>query len=79
MEQKVLELITEICGVESDDITPELDLFEEGILDSFGTLELLVALEDEFGVDLDVSEIEREQVSSVANIIETIKQRKGVE
>ena len=77
MEQRILEIIAKICGVDSGDITPELDLFEAGLLDSFGTLEMLVALSEEFSVDIDVSDVTREQMASVEMIVGTISEMKG--
>ena len=49
VEERMLELIEEICD---DDVIREerdVDLFEEGLLDSMAAIELLVAIETEFG------------------------------
>ena len=78
MENKILEILAEICGEEAREITPELDLYEIGFLDSFGTLRLLLLLSDEFNVDLDASDITREQIASVEKIIKTLSQKKGL-
>jgi len=77
MQQRISEIITEICGLEADDFTPDLDLFEAGFLDSFGTLQLLVKLSEEFGVELDPGDIAREEVSCVERIAATISKKKG--
>ena len=45
----------------------ETELFEEGLLDSFGLVELLVRLE-QFGKTLDVAELTREEISTPAKI-----------
>ena len=78
MDQRILEITAQICGIEIEDITPELDLFEAGFLDSFGTLELLVTLSEEFGVELDAAEITREEFSTITAIVATVKKKKGV-
>ena len=52
MEEKLLEILEQICD---DDIVREdleLDLVEEGLLDSIAVVELIVAIEEEFGVSL---------------------------
>ena len=52
MEEKLLDLLEEIC---EDDIVREerdMDLFAEGYMDSFGYTELLVGIEDRFGIVL---------------------------
>ena len=56
MEERVLNLLEEIC---EDDIVREdrnLNLFEEDLLDSLAFTELLVAIEDEFGIVISPSE-----------------------
>lgn len=49
-EQEVLDIIAEVCQEESVKETPDMDLFEEGLLDSFGTVEMLVEFEDRLGI-----------------------------
>jgi D-alanine--poly(phosphoribitol) ligase subunit 2 len=59
-EQQVIELVTEIC---QDDVVkedPNIDLFETGLLDSFGTVELLVQIEERFGITVPITEFDRE-------------------
>ena len=45
MIDQVLSCICEIAGADEGEIAPDTELFEEGILDSFGLVELLVQLE----------------------------------
>lgn len=75
MEEKVLDMLERIC---EDDIVredPDLNLFEEDLLDSLGFAELLVDIEEEFGVLIPPSEIDRSQMDTVNKIIATIKAR----
>ena len=61
MEEKVLDLLEEIC---EDDIVREekdLDLFEEDILDSLGFAELLAMIEEELGVVIALVKAKKEQ------------------
>lgn len=72
---RVLDLIEEICG---DDIVrdePDIDLFEEGLFDSLAAIEFLVDLEDEFGVSIAPTELEREQMNTPAKVIERVLER----
>ena len=71
----VLNLLEEIC---EDDIVREdrnLNLFEEDLLDSLAFTELLVAIEDEFGIVISPSEVERSDVETPAKIIALIQSR----
>ena len=76
MEEKVLDLLEEIC---EDDIVREekdLDLFEEDILDSLGFAELLAMIEEELGVVIAPSEVVRDHVNTANKIIGLVKAKK---
>jgi acyl carrier protein len=47
------------------EIGPETDILTTGILDSQGLIELLMFIEDEYGYELDLSEAEPADYSSV--------------
>lgn len=75
MEEKVLDLLEEIC--EDDVVREELDvnLFEEDPLDSLAFTELLVGIEENFGIVISPSEVERSDVETPNKIIALIKAR----
>ena len=64
--QRVVDIVAEIAGRTSESLTPETDLYVDLELDSLATLELLVALEDEFHVDIGTEEAER--IRTIADI-----------
>lgn len=75
MEEKVLALLEEIC---EDDVVREdlnINLFEEDLLDSLAFTELLVGIEEQFGIVISPSEVERTDVETPNKIIELIKAR----
>lgn len=77
MEEKLLEILERICD---DDIVredPEMDLIEEGLMDSIAIVELIVAVEEEFGVTLSPTEYEKKDLASVRKI-EKVLLEKGV-
>ena len=63
-ETKIIEALCEICGAEPEDLEGDMELFEEGLLDSFGVISLFVELESIFGVKLDPTEVERSVIST---------------
>lgn len=67
MTEKIIACLNDITGADDGEITPDTELFEEGVLDSFGLVELLVQLE-EFGKKLDVANLSREEISTPAKI-----------
>ncbi len=77
MEEKLLEILKRICDDDIVSEDAELDLVEEGLLDSIAVVELIVAIEEEFGVTLSPTEYEKEDWATVGKI-EKILKEKGV-
>lgn len=62
----VKKILFEIC--ENEKVFDEnIDLVESGILDSYGTMELLAAFEDE-GIEINITRIDRNLLRSVSGI-----------
>lgn len=59
-KNEVINLLAEICQDEVIKENPDVDLFEAGLLDSFGTVELLVQLEERFGILVPITEFDRD-------------------
>lgn len=75
MEQKIAEIIAELCGAQPEEIEPELNLFEEGLLDFFGAIQLVMALEEAFGVSLDMASLPRERIATPAAIADLVREK----
>lgn len=67
MTEKIIACLNDITGADEGEITPDTELFDEGILDSFGLVELLVQLE-QYGAKLDVANLSREEISTPAKL-----------
>ncbi len=67
MTEKIIACLNDITGADAGEITPDTELFDEGILDSFGLVELLVQLE-QYGAKLDVANLSREEISTPAKL-----------
>lgn len=71
-KNQVIELLAEIC---QDDVVkedPNIDLFETGLLDSFGTVELLVQIEERFEITVPITEFDREVWNTPNNIAQQL-------
>ena len=55
MREKMLEMIEELCGDEIVREDPDIDLLEEGLIDSLDYVTLLLDIEIEFGLKLSPS------------------------
>ena len=77
MEEKVLEILEQLCEDEVVRENQDVELFETGLLDSLAYVELLVELEDNFGLTIAVSELDKTQINTPNKIIEYV--RKGIQ
>lgn len=75
LREKVLGILEEICEDSAVREETDIDLFENGLLDSVAIVELLVAIEDNFGLVLSPTELTREDIKTPERIIELIQAR----
>lgn len=52
--------------------SPDIDLFETGLVDSIGIVELILALEDRFGLSLPMENLEIDDLRTVGKIANLI-------
>lgn len=75
MREKLLVMIEELCGDEIVREDPDIDLLEEGLIDSLDYIELLLKIEDEFGLKMSPSELTREEMATPNRIIAVVEKR----
>ena len=75
MEEKILEMLEEICEDEAVRTERDMDLFEAELLDSLGFAELLVTIEEELGIVIAPSEVTREDMNTVNKILALVSER----
>ena len=73
MEDTLFSILEDITGTEEVRENPEVDLFEEGLMDSLATVQLLVEIEGQLDVQVPVSEFDRAQWNTPNKIIEQVK------
>jgi len=66
MKEKVIDIISNQLGIEPDAITPEASVIDDLGADSLDVVELVMALEEEF--DLEIPDEEAEKIKSVGDI-----------
>ena len=67
---KVKTIIADQLGVAEDDITPSSKFIEDLGADSLDVVELIMAMEDEF--DLEIPDDEAENISTVGDVVDYI-------
>ena len=68
---KVKKIISEQLGVPEADVKPEASFVNDLGADSLDTVELVMALEEEFGVE--IPDEDAEKIATVQNAVEYIK------
>jgi len=69
--EKVREIVVDQLGVEEDDVTMEASFIDDLGADSLDIVELIMALEEEF--DLEIPDEEAERIVTVGDVVEYIK------
>lgn len=71
MEKTIIAILNELRP--EFDFSEPVNFIEEGMLDSFDVINLVNALDNEFGISIDGSDILPRNFSSVDGIIELLK------
>jgi len=69
--EKVKEIIVDQLGVEEDDVAMESSFIDDLGADSLDIVELIMALEEEF--DLEIPDEEAEKIAIVGDVVDYIK------
>jgi D-alanine--poly(phosphoribitol) ligase subunit 2 len=75
LSDKILCHLASICGTEEVRTNPDLALYEREVLDSMKTVELILAIEKEFGVYVSPAELDRQAWATPRKIIADIEYR----
>lgn len=76
MEERILEILEEICEDEVVYEDKDVNLKEEGLMDSLAFVELLVRLE-EFDIEVAPTEVTYEEIDTPNKIIKYVSERVG--
>ena len=71
--EKVKSIIVEVLGVDADEITPEASFLDDLGADSLDIVELVMAFEEEFG--LEIPDEDAEKIRTVGDAVNYINER----
>ena len=74
MLDKIRELVVEQLGVNADQVTLEANFVEDLGADSLDTVELIMAFEEEF--DVEIPDTEAEKIKTVQDVVNYIESNK---
>ncbi len=72
IEEKVISIIVDQLGVEEDDVTMDASFIDDLGADSLDIVELIMALEEEF--DIEIPDEDAEKIVTVGNAVNYIKE-----
>lgn len=70
IEERVKKIIVDQLGVKAEDVKPEAAFIEDLGADSLDTVELVMALEEEF--DIEIPDEEAEKITTVQSAIDYV-------
>ena len=75
VDERVKKIIAEQLGVEEDEVTSEASFVEDLGADSLDTVELVMALEEEFSIK--ISDEEADKIKTVRDAMEFVQEHGG--
>lgn len=75
VEEKVKEIIAKQLGVNASEVVPEASFVEDLGADSLDTVELVMAFEEAF--EIEIPDEDAEKITKVKNAVEYIQNKKG--
>ncbi|PGZ95921.1 D-alanine--poly(phosphoribitol) ligase subunit 2 [Bacillus pseudomycoides] len=72
-KDQVLDILEEVCENDIVKENTDVQLFEEGILDSFGTVSLLVELQERLGIEVSISDFDRDEWATPNMIVKKLE------
>ncbi|MCF7870528.1 MAG: acyl carrier protein [Candidatus Omnitrophica bacterium] len=73
VEEKVKEIISEQLGVKKEEVKPESSFIDDLGADSLDTVEVVMALEEEFGIE--IPDEDAEKITKVGEAIDYIEKK----
>ena len=73
VQDKITEIIVEQLGVKPEEVIPEASFVDDLGADSLDTVELVMALEEEFGIE--IPDEDAEKIQTVGDAIKYIEEK----
>jgi len=73
IEERVKKIVIEQLGVDGAEVTPDASFVEDLGADSLDTVELIMVLEEEFGIE--IPDDDAEKIAQVKDAVQYIKDR----
>lgn len=74
-KELAIEIMEDIAETDEIKDNMDLDLFDAGLIDSLSTISIILLIEEKLGLTLQPTDFEREDIATVNNFIEFLKNR----
>ena len=75
MFEKVQSMISELMGIDKSKIKHECNFIDDLKADSLDIVQMLIAMENEFGIEFDDAEMQN--IKTVGDVVKFIEKHKG--
>jgi D-alanine--poly(phosphoribitol) ligase subunit 2 len=75
-EEIAKSIIENVCDSDEMFDDYDMDLFEEGFMDSFGVLSIILEIEKEIGIVLQPTDVQKTNIQTVNNFIEFLDEKR---
>ena len=62
----------DMLGFKADEVPDTFDFLLNGVIDSFGILEMISSMEDEFHIQLDLAALDAEQITVLGSLCQYV-------
>ena len=73
MEDKIIKIIEELTDIENLEGNKDIDLIENEVLDSLAFIEFVYKLEEEFNIEIQLTDIESNRWRKIDSIVELVR------
>ncbi|MBF7019143.1 D-alanine--poly(phosphoribitol) ligase subunit 2 [Staphylococcus sp. 18_1_E_LY] len=74
--EQVLDLLADVSENNIVKEQPDIEIFEEGIIDSFKTVELLLEIQNKLDIEVSIMDFDRNEWATPNKIIAVLEQQK---
>lgn len=74
--EQVLDLLADVSENNIVKEQPDIEIFEEGIIDSFKTVELLLEIQNKLDIEVSIIDFDRDEWATPNKIVAVLEQQK---
>ena len=73
-KEQVLDLLADVAENDVVKENPDVEIFEEGIIDSFQTVGLLLEIQNRLGIEVSIMDFDRDEWATRNKIVEALEE-----